>query len=114
MLAAGYAPAVGFLHTGKPLSFVYDIADLFKFDTVVPVAFRVAGQHANGRSHNPVREVRLSCRDEFRRTGLLKKLIPMIEDVLRAGDVDAPIPPKDAVQPAFEDAPSDSDDGHRG
>src|SRR5690606_9985056 len=37
ILAAGYAPAVGFLHTGKPLSFVYDIADILKFDTVVPV-----------------------------------------------------------------------------
>ncbi|MFQ5433140.1 MAG: type I-E CRISPR-associated endonuclease Cas1e, partial [Nitrospinota bacterium] len=34
ILAAGYAPAVGFIHTGKPLSFVYDIADLFKFDSV--------------------------------------------------------------------------------
>src|SRR5690606_34947762 len=42
VLAAGYAPAVGFIHTGKPLSFVYDIADLFKFDTVVPIAFRIA------------------------------------------------------------------------
>ena len=30
VLAAGYAPAIGFLHTGKPLSFVYDIADLWK------------------------------------------------------------------------------------
>jgi CRISPR-associated protein Cas1 len=29
VLAAGYAPAVGFIHTGKPLSFVYDVADLF-------------------------------------------------------------------------------------
>ncbi|MCL3883005.1 type I-E CRISPR-associated endonuclease Cas1e [Marivita sp. GX14005] len=36
VLAAGYAPAIGFLHTGKPLSFVYDIADLYKLDTVVP------------------------------------------------------------------------------
>jgi CRISPR-associated protein Cas1 len=42
VLAAGYAPAVGFVHTGKPLSFVYGIADLFKFETVVSVAFKVA------------------------------------------------------------------------
>ena len=27
VLAAGYAPAIGFIHTGKALSFVYDIAD---------------------------------------------------------------------------------------
>ena len=39
VLAAGYAPALGFLHTGKPLSFVYDVADIFKFETVVPAAF---------------------------------------------------------------------------
>src|ERR1700730_14534655 len=43
VLAAGYAPAIGFLHTGKPLSFVYDVADIFKFETVVPEAFRIAG-----------------------------------------------------------------------
>ena len=36
VLAAGYAPAIGFLHTGKPQSFVYDVADVFKFETVVP------------------------------------------------------------------------------
>ena len=45
ILAAGYAPAVGFLCTGKPLSFVYDIADIFKFETVVPVAFKVASKN---------------------------------------------------------------------
>jgi CRISPR-associated protein Cas1 len=44
ILAAGYAPAVGFIHTGKPQSFVYDIADIFKFETVVPVAFRIAAK----------------------------------------------------------------------
>ena len=41
VLAAGYAPAIGFIHTGKPLSFVYDIADLVKFETVVPAAFKI-------------------------------------------------------------------------
>ena len=44
VLAAGYAPAVGFIHTGKPLSFVYDVADIYKFDTVVPVAFKIAAR----------------------------------------------------------------------
>jgi len=42
ILAAGYAPAIGFLHTGKPQSFVYDMADLVKFETVVPAAFQTA------------------------------------------------------------------------
>jgi len=34
VLAAGYAPAIGFVHTGKPRSFVYDTADIIKFATV--------------------------------------------------------------------------------
>jgi hypothetical protein len=46
VLAAGYAPAVGFIHTGKPLSFVYDVADVYKFETVVPAAFKVAAKAA--------------------------------------------------------------------
>jgi CRISPR-associated protein Cas1 len=45
VLAAGYAPAIGFIHSGKPLSFVYDIADIIKFDTVVPKAFDIAARN---------------------------------------------------------------------
>jgi CRISPR-associated protein Cas1 len=91
ILAAGYAPAIGFLHSGKPLSFVYDIADLFKFETVVPVAMQVAGQATKGNlTVDPVGEVRRSCRDTFRRTLLLEKIIPAIENVLMAGDLPHP------------------------
>nr|WP_194299013.1 type I-E CRISPR-associated endonuclease Cas1e [Acetobacter sicerae] len=114
VLAAGYAPAIGFLHTGKPLSFVYDIADLFKLETVVPEAFRIAGQAAKGRMDmGPDRAVRLACRDMFRRTGLLGRIIPAIEEVLSAGDIPRPEPPPEAVPPAFDEAQS-GDAGHRG
>lgn len=114
VLAAGYAPAVGFLHTGKPLSFVYDIADLFKFETVVPEAFRIAGQQAKGKLTGPVdREVRLACRDAFRRTNLLGRLIPAIEEVLLAGELSPPEDPDYAVDPAFEDPSPSGDAGHR-
>lgn len=86
VLGAGYAPAIGFLHTGKPLSFVYDIADLWKLQTVVPQAFRIAGQAARGKlDMAPDRAVRLACRDSFRTSGLLAKLIPQIEEVLSSG-----------------------------
>lgn len=115
VLAAGYAPAIGFLHTGKPLSFVYDIADLWKLDTVVPEAFRVAGLHARGRLEmSPDRAVRLACRDAFRRSGLLARIVPQIEEVLTAGDLPVPEPPPEAAGPAFEEDPPDGDDGHRG
>ncbi|MDD5036916.1 MAG: type I-E CRISPR-associated endonuclease Cas1e [Methylococcaceae bacterium] len=109
VLAAGYAPAVGFIHTGKPLSFVYDIADLVKFDTVVPVAFKIAAREPA----NAEREVRLACRDVFRQTHLLKKLIPLIEEVLAAGGLEPPEPPEDAVPPAIPNPESLGDAGHR-
>jgi CRISPR-associated protein Cas1 len=115
VLAAGYAPALGFLHSGKPLSFVYDIADLYKFETVVPEAFRVAGAHAKGKLDKPVdMAVRHACRDAFRRSNILSRLIPAIEDVLMAGDLPRPEAPEDSVGPAFADAPQSGDEGQRG
>ncbi|WP_419595292.1 type I-E CRISPR-associated endonuclease Cas1e, partial [Thiolapillus sp.] len=110
VLAAGYAPAVGFIHTGKPLSFVYDIADIYKFDTVVPEAFRIAASSPA----NPDKVVRLACRDIFRETNILKKIIPGIEDVLSAGGIQTPEPPKASVPPAIPEPKGIGDAGHRG
>jgi len=110
ILAAGYAPAIGFVHTGKPLSFVYDIADIVKFDTVVPVAFRVAAQGTN----NPERKVRQACRDVFRESKLLDRIIPMINDVLAAAGETPPEPPPESVPPAIPNKKGLADDGHRG
>jgi CRISPR-associated protein Cas1 len=114
VLAAGYAPAIGFLHTGKPLSFVYDIADLFKFETVVPEAFRVAGAYAKGKlDKSPEMATRHACRDSFRRANILGRLIPAIEDVLLSGDLPPPEPSADAVGPAFPDPAPTGDPGMR-
>lgn len=109
ILAAGYAPAIGYLHTGKPLSFVYDIADIVKFDTVVPAAFRVAARNPA----MPEREVRIACRDAFKQSRILQRLIPMIEDVLAAGDIQPPPPAPEAVPPAIPEPSSVGDAGHR-
>ncbi len=109
VLAAGYAPAVGFIHTGKPLSFVYDVADLFKFESVVPLAFSIAAK-APG---DPERAVRLGCRDLFRKSKLLEQIIPTIEDVLAAGGVQPPEAPPEAVPPAIPLPRSLGDAGHR-
>jgi CRISPR-associated protein Cas1 len=109
ILAAGYAPAIGFIHTGKPLSFVYDIADLFKFDDIVPHAFKIAAKNYP----NPEREVRLMCRDIFRQTKILKKIIPTIEEVLAAGEVEIPKPTEENIAPAIPNPESIGDAGHR-
>ncbi|MGM0782810.1 MAG: type I-E CRISPR-associated endonuclease Cas1e [Pseudomonadota bacterium] len=109
ILAAGYAPAIGFLHTGKPQSFVYDIADIVKFETVVPAAFRVAARGSTA----PEREVRIACRDAFKQTKLLQRLIPMIEEVLAAGEIDPPPPAPEAMPPAIPEPDTVGDQGHR-
>lgn len=109
VLAAGYAPAIGFIHWGKPLSFVYDIADIFKFDTVVPIAFKIAAKNPP----NPDRQVRLACRDAFREQKTLAKIIPMIEEVLAAGEIKPPEMPEESVPPAIPAAKSIGDAGHR-
>lgn len=109
VLAAGYAPAVGFIHTGKPLSFVYDVADIYKFETVAPVAFKVAAANPP----NPDRAVRLACRDAFRQTKLLERIIPDIEVMLAAGEIAPPKAAAESVQPAFPGVDGIGDAGHR-
>lgn len=116
ILAAGYAPAIGFLHSGKPQSFVYDIADIVKFETVVPVGFQVAGEARREIApavRDPVGEVRRRCRDSFRKANLLERLIPLIEEVLAAGGLAPPDPPDEAMPVALP-AETSGDAGHRG
>lgn len=88
ILAVGCSPGIGFIHTGKQLSFVYDLADLYKTELTIPIAFRVAQAPVSVESR-----VRMECRDVFRERKLLKRLIPDIMEVLygdrRAGESDA-------------------------
>ncbi len=109
ILAAGYAPAIGFIHSGKPLSFVYDIADIIKFESVVPEAFKIASKHPR----SPDREVRIACRNIFRETKLLNRLIPLIEEVLSAGEITPPEAPEDSQPPAIPEPQSIGNEGHR-
>lgn len=116
ILAAGYAPAIGFLHRGKALSFVYDVADIYKFDTVVPAAFETAAGIAKGKGDgsSPERQVRIACRDLFRKTGVLEKIIPDIDEILKAGGLEPPQDAPEAADPAIPKEEVYGDDGHRG
>lgn len=117
ILAAGYAPAIGFLHRGKPQSFVYDMADLYKFETVAPAAFQVAGRIARegrGEGGPPERATRIACREIFRRTGLVERIIPDIDAILRAGGLAPPDDAPEAAPPAIPRTQVSGDDGHRG
>jgi len=89
--------------------FVYDIADLFKFDDIIPHAFKIAAKNY----HDPEREVRLMCRDIFRQTKILKKIIPTIEEVLAAGEVEIPKSVEENIALAIPNPESIGDVGHR-
>ncbi|NUQ71247.1 MAG: type I-E CRISPR-associated endonuclease Cas1 [Chthonomonadales bacterium] len=80
IVATGFSPAIGFIHTGKQLSFVYDIADLYKVEITIPLAFQaVAESHVDLE-----RQVRLRCRDLFRESRLLQRIVPDIKRMLGA------------------------------
>ena len=42
VVALGASPGLGFVHTGHDLSFIYDIADLYKAELTIPLAFEIA------------------------------------------------------------------------
>jgi CRISP-associated protein Cas1 len=78
ILSAGYTPALGFVHTGKQLSFVYDIADLYKTEVTIPAAFAGVAEDGPGLEGR----VRRTCRDRFEEVRLLGRIVEDIEHVL--------------------------------
>jgi CRISPR-associated protein Cas1 len=86
IVSLGYSPALGFIHTGRQLSFVYDVSDLYKVDITLPVAFRAASQQ--GDRPGLERAVRLECRSEFERQRLLARVVSDIEEALAIDSID--------------------------
>lgn len=96
IVALGYSPAIGFIHTGKMLSFVYDIADLYKIDLAVPAAFEEAARDFDDLESR----VRHKCRDIFYEQRLLKRIVADLQELFAtvheleedALDVDTALP----------------------
>src|SRR5438132_3277777 len=82
IVSAGYSAALGFIHTGKMLSFVYDVADFYKVEVVVPLAFRLAAAGTDDIE----RRVRLACRQAFHEARRMDGILPDIAEVLHVGD----------------------------
>lgn len=78
IVSGGYSPALGFIHTGKQLSFVYDIADLYKVDLTIPLAFRIVAESTERLDTR----VRQACREAFREARLLEHILPDIDELL--------------------------------
>lgn len=78
IVATGFSPALGFLHVGKQLSFVYDIADLYKVELTIPMAFQVVAESPL----NVESRVRRRCRDAFYSARLLERIVPDLQRVV--------------------------------
>ncbi len=78
ILHLGCSPGLGFVHTGHRLSFVYDIADLYKATTSIPVAFDTA---AAGQ-HDLSSRARRAMRDQLTRAGILGHSVADIKALL--------------------------------
>ena len=78
IVAGGYSPAMGFVHTGRMLSFVYDIADLYKTELTIPAAFETVSE-SDVKTHS---RVRVLCRERFKETHLLQRILPDIDKLL--------------------------------
>jgi len=86
IVSGGYSPGLGFIHSGKQLSFVYDVADLYKTEISIPAAFEVA---ALGEKDIEKR-VRRKMRDIFKETKLLHRILPDIDGLLTLDDAPPP------------------------
>ena len=82
IVALGCSPGLGFVHTGHERSFVYDMADLYKAETSIPVAFEVAAKEPEDIGGC----VRRAMRDAVYDLSLLKRMVRDIRWLLCAGD----------------------------
>ncbi|WP_078891871.1 type I-E CRISPR-associated endonuclease Cas1e [Streptomyces sp. NRRL S-350] len=85
VLALGCSPALGFVHNGNQQAFVYDIADLYKAELTIPLAFSLHD------SPQPEADARRGFRDRLRLFRLLPRIVTDIQRLL-APDQDITLP----------------------
>ena len=77
IVSLGYSPGLGFIHTGKQLSFVYDVADLYKAETTIPAAFEAIQKMKQGEPQK--KRIRLTCRAYFANARILSRIAQDLE-----------------------------------
>ena len=78
ILALGLSPGLGFVHNGHERSFVYDIADLYKTEITIPVAFEMAS-----KSHEDIgADTRRAVRDIISNGHILERCVKDIRRLL--------------------------------
>ncbi|GAA5119005.1 type I-E CRISPR-associated endonuclease Cas1e [Pseudonocardia adelaidensis] len=82
IVALGLAPGLGFVHTGHVLSFVFDIADLYKAEVSIPIAFDIAARDVADIGA----ETRRAVRDHMKNGHFLDTCVRDIKALLQTDD----------------------------
>ncbi|MEV6801613.1 type I-E CRISPR-associated endonuclease Cas1e [Micromonospora rifamycinica] len=85
IVSLGASPGLGFVHTGGATSFVLDIADLYKADYTIPLAFDLAA-----KGHTSERDARTAFRDRVADSKLMTRIVQDIKTLLLSEVADAP------------------------
>ncbi|MFF2727764.1 type I-E CRISPR-associated endonuclease Cas1e [Streptomyces sp. NPDC058008] len=86
VVSLGCSPALGFVHSGHELSFVLDVADLYKTEIGIPLAFDIAAEDEEDVGPR----TRRALRDRINETSLLDRCVNDIKGLLLPGEVLAP------------------------
>lgn len=76
--AMGCAPGLGFVHVGHEKSFVYDVADLYKAEVTIPIAFELASEDPEDLPS----VVRRRVRDAMTQQHILERMVHDIKYLL--------------------------------
>lgn len=80
IVAMGLSPGLGFVHTGHDLSFVYDVADLYKAKTSIPISFALVADLEEEEDIG--RLARLKMRDAFVDGKLMAQIVEDLQYLL--------------------------------
>lgn len=86
IVALGMSPGLGFVHTGHDKSFVYDIADLYKAEITIPLAFELASKYKEGDDIGKL--ARLSLRDRMVDGKLMLKIVEDLQILMDISEED--------------------------
>ena len=90
VISVGALPHLGFIHEDSGISFVLDIADLYRGEVTLPVAFAAVKEHERDRRVELERVVRRMTGREMRRRKLISHMIDRIKELfdgdVRGGD----------------------------
>jgi CRISPR-associated protein Cas1 len=85
--AVGALPPLGFIHEDSSNAFTLDIADLWRVDLTLPLAFGAARAYLDGKTDNLEREVRKQAVRFFRQQKLIPRMIDRVKALLDVDDV---------------------------